>query len=308
MSPRFHAYLASQDLPTIVLTDEQVHEFRTFGFVIFRGFFTAAEMAAFDVEFESVHAIVNAKYPFDGTTPHFVLFDPTLAPRIASLLDDPRFCEIAEQLFGDDVIGFGADGFRYVGSSIWHPDTANFDHYGMKFSFYTQALDASGGALRLIPGSHRRPMHDDVTLFMESAERSIEDVPCFVFETEPGDVLAYDLRLWHASCGGAPDRRSVGLHYFHYPKTAEERAAFHAQDVMIRTHFRELRRAQNDTEAAERALLRNPSLTNAVLAAAEQSGGRRARWLESLRELGFLDRAELRDDDRDWLPHKYRES
>lgn len=305
---RLPALLYGGDGPPTVLTDEQVHEFRTFGFLIFRRFFTVNEMAAFDVEFESVHARVNAAHPFDGTKTHFVLFEPTLAPKIAALHDDPRFCEIAEQLFGDDIIGFAADGFRYVGSTMWHPDTANFDHYGMKFSFYTQPLDVSNGALRIIPGSHRQPMHDEITKYMESDERRIEDVPAFVFETRPGDVLAYDLRLWHASSGGAPDRRSIGLHYFHNPKTPEELAAFHAQDVMIRTHFRELRRAQNDTKAADRALLKNPSLTDAVVAAAERSGGRRGRWLARLGELGFLDRAELRGDDRDWLPHTNDES
>jgi len=291
-----------------VLTDEQLLEFDTFGFLVFRRFFSPAEMAEFDVEFESAHAAFNARRPFDGNTPHFALLDPEIAPKISALHVDSRVCDLAEQLIGEDMVGFAADGFRYVGSTIWHPDTANFNHYGVKFVFYTQPLDAGNGALRLLPGSHRQPMHDAVTKYIEQCEPSIEEVPCHVFESEPGDVLAYDLRLWHASCGGAPDRRNVGLHYFHNPKTPEEIEAFQAQDVMIRTHFRELRRAQNDTDAAERALLKNPSLTDAVLADAERNGGRRARWHGRLRELGFFDSAALRGDHRDWLPHKYRDS
>ena len=38
----------------------------------------------------------------------------------------------------------------------------------------------------------------------------------------PGDVVAFDLRIFHASWGGTNDRQMSCVSFFHYPETAEE--------------------------------------------------------------------------------------
>ena len=45
-------------------------------------------------------------------------------PFFAHLPEDPRFYQVAEQLYGDDVFGMAADANRYVGDTRWHPTTA----------------------------------------------------------------------------------------------------------------------------------------------------------------------------------------
>ena len=44
-------------------------------------------------------------------------------------------------------------------------------------------------------------------------------------KSEPGDVVAFDMRCWHASWGGSDDRRMCTLVYYNNPKTPEEDAA-----------------------------------------------------------------------------------
>lgn len=286
------------------LTEQRAHEFRTFGFLVFRRFFSPADMQRLCKEFQEAHDSAYVRRPFDGKAPHWALLGPP-GSAFAELLEDPRLCGMAEQLYGEDVIGAFCDGYRFVGDTIWHADTVGFEHYGMKFSFYLQPLHRDSGALRVIPGSHRQPFHADLGKLMNESHPKIADVPSVPIETEPGDVIAYDLRLWHASHDGFPDRRSAGLHYFHNPKTAVEREAFHAQDVLMRTHFRDLRRAQDGAAAAELALARNPVITDAWLAAVAGASGRRASWLQRLRENGYLERVALSEAERDWLPHRY---
>ena len=36
------------------------------------------------------------------------------------------------------------------------------DCYGVKFAYYLEPVDAESGALRLIPGSHKNPLHEDL--------------------------------------------------------------------------------------------------------------------------------------------------
>ena len=49
-------------------------------------------------------------------------------------------------------------------------------------------------------------------------------VPAQVCDSDPGDVVAFDYRTWHASCGGSTDRHMATFNFYRYPKTAEETA------------------------------------------------------------------------------------
>ena len=63
------------------------------------------------------------------------------------------------------------------------------------------------GALRLIPGSHKKALHDALRENLNELGLEICDVPGYVCKSEPGDVVAFDMRCWHASWGGSEDRR-----------------------------------------------------------------------------------------------------
>ncbi|APR79833.1 Hypothetical protein A7982_05180 [Minicystis rosea] len=275
-----------------MLATPQVLEFETFGFVVLRNWFSAEEVTVLKRE----HAAgLDAAWgrPFDGTARQWALMTSERTPLFASLLEDDRFAGVAEQLYGGDVLGVMTDASRFVGDTFWHPDTVGFDHYGIKFVFYLEPLRADSGALRVVPGSHRQPYHDAFMRFLNARRPEIDEVPSFVFESEPGDVLAFDLRLYHASCHGAPGRPGASLSYFNNPKTDAQLAALREQDRLSRGHTRDLR---GPSAVAGGSSLFEPSwLANTA------GNARRARCISRLRELGFFDPLEL--EDRNRLPH-----
>ena len=150
-------------------------------------------------------------------------------PFFASLLEDPRLCNVAEQLYGDDTLGIVTDANRYVGHKRWHPDTGSIHQFGVKFAFYLEPVGPDTGALRVIPGSHKRPFHDELRKALPELNLEIQAVPAYVCTSEPGDVVAFDLRTWHASYGGSNDRRMCTCVYYNNPKTPEQEAAARKQ-------------------------------------------------------------------------------
>jgi len=258
-----------------MLTDAQLFHFRTFGFLVFRQLFRADELRTIRAEFDLAMEAAYRHMPFDGTRRHWLpLMGPT-TPFFAGLLEDPRFYEPARQMYGDDVLGVVSDGNRYVGNTKWHPDTASIHQYGVKFAYYLEPVGAESGALRVIPGSHRNPWHDELRAGLRESGLDFGDVPACVCASEPGDVVAFDLRLWHGSHGGSSDRRMCTLVYYNNPRTPEEETATRSQaagnaQTPARYH-------RPDEPIYDPHWISNPAGSPV-----------RGRWIERLRELGFF--------------------
>ncbi|MCY3903447.1 MAG: phytanoyl-CoA dioxygenase family protein [Caldilineaceae bacterium] len=262
-----------------MLNEQQLDHFDTFGFVVLRRVFGADELATIEAEYEDGLNAAYAHLPFDGSKRHWTNTLGPDTPYMASMLEDARFLETAQQLFGADVIGMGADANRYVGHTRWHPDhytDPTKDTYGIKFAYYLDPVGAKSGALRVVPGSHREPYHSNVGATIRGAGLDIPDVPSYVCESLPGDVVAFDLRLWHASWGGSDGRRMCTFVYYNNPKgKAEEDAARN--------------RAANSIRAT--AQYDRPDDPLYPLQWLENRGGSelRQQWIDRLGELGFLD-------------------
>jgi len=258
-----------------MLTKEQVSHFQAFGFLIFRQLFSADELTIMNAEFDQSLETMYRHAPFDGTKRHWGTMMGPQTPFFASLLEDPRFYEPAEQLYGDDALGAITDANRYVGDSAWHPDTASLHQYGVKFAYYLDKTEAESGALRVVPGSHRDPLHSEVGRHLSHPEVDIRDVPNYICASEPGDVVAFDVRLWHGSCGGSNDRRMCTSVYYNNPKTPEEEEATRRQARNNPTFLAFFDRADD------------PLYDESWLANVEGSP-RRQRWIERMRELEFF--------------------
>jgi hypothetical protein len=216
-----------------MLTDREVLFFQTFGFLVIRNLLNQSELKTIDEELLRRLDTVFAGRPFDGTARYGAAMMGADTPFYASLLEDPRFLGTARQLYGGDVLATGNGGNRYVGNTHWHPDVGPHHPGGPKFAIYLDPVAAGSGALRVIPGSHQSPFHDrlrgDLGMHMEKSGFDIPDLPAFVCDSEPGDVAVFDMRLWHASCGGSQDRRMCSVEYTRYPRTPAERGV--ARDV-----------------------------------------------------------------------------
>ena len=208
------------------LDTSQLHFFRTFGYVVLRGLFAASELDLIDREHRDGLALAFPDEPFAGELGQWTRMMNESTPFFAALPEDPRFHKPARQLCGDDVLGNGSDAHYAVGDTDWHTDSgwqpdAVDVQMGVKYHFHLDSVDADSGALRFIPGSHllrgvvRKEFGKDI-LELPTAE-----VPCQVVDTEPGDVILFDIRAWHASVGGRPGRRTANAEFFGNPRSRE---------------------------------------------------------------------------------------
>ena len=97
-----------------------------------------------------------------------------------------------------------------------------------------------------------------------------------IVATEPGDIIIFDIRTWHASHGGNDNRRALNLDYFSNPQSPAEiekiRQLGLGQAGSIK-HFKP-RRQYNYS----RNWLNNPHDNPA-----------RQRWIDRFEEIGYLD-------------------
>ena len=278
--------LPEQPAPTsertfIVLSNEQYQQFQTFGFVVLRQFFTSDEVAVLSAEFENGLDLAYAGQPFDGSQRHWVQQMGPDTPFYSRLPEDERFWSITAQLYGEDAFAVSVDANRYVGDTGWHPDhraDPTEDCYGIKFAFYLDPVGPDSGALRLVPGSHKRPLHDDLRESIQSMGLAAEEIPSYVCTSSPGDVVAFDVRCWHASFGGDEGRRMSTCVYYKNPETPEEKLAARKRAASSRqtpAHF----------DRPDDPLFHPQWIAN------HENSALRQRWIERLTELGFLDSA-----------------
>ena len=255
---------------------DEIRFFHTFGFAVMRQLLTTDDIEILEQELAEG---LDAQYPdrpFDGTARQWSRLTDQSTPRYAALMEDPRFLVRAQQLRGADVIGIGVDGNRYVGDTRWHPDTGQGDNSAVKFIFYFDAVTATSGALRVIPGSHLlRGAQEERFAEVVGAMPPLE-VPCQAVETEPGDAIVFDIRTWHASFGGSRNRRSCNLDYFANPRSPKEEEALvavgrgHGMTVAKFNLERRFNYSRNWLDNPHRSPVRQ-------------------RWIDRLDSIGYLD-------------------
>ena len=270
------------------LTPEQVEQFETFGLLVRRNVFRPNELRKINEEFERRLATLREEAdPKAG--PLFRNWsnrNPT-TPYIASLLEDPRIYVPIEQLVGEDCVPVHSNANSYLKSTPWHTDTSDRHLLMVKNVMYLQPTDSQNGALRLIPRSHRSPLHEELfamgldggmgkkSRYLKESGRRGEDMPCFVFASTPGDVVTFNALIWHASFGGSEDRRTCTFNFFGNPKTDEQREAIrrHAESTRETTKYLGTVGPQYHPWWLE-----NPD-----------SNPRRARWINWLEQWGFIE-------------------
>ena len=263
------------------LTDDEVRFFNDFGFVLLRHQFTGHEMATVEAEFERRAEEQLKGSEFDGSIEKGVHFTGSGTPFLKSLPDSPRFYGIAQQLFGDDVIGAHCHGNFKVGDTRWHSDSRYPEHrFGAKFGFYLEAVDGDSGSLRVIPGSHQQPMHDKVKRFPGIDDPAkVRDFPGFVWKSDPGDVIVFNLAIWHASYGGRVGRPMFDVVYYAHPKSP-------AHEESLRDQYMRSRKG-----SVRWALERNeePAYPIPEWHLSPGESPIRDRWIDTMRRFGYFD-------------------
>ena len=220
----------------MALSQTQIAHFKTFGFLILRDYFSKNEVATIWEEYKHRCSVAESYIPFDGTRCHSMNMMGADTPFFRSLLDDRDwFLGIAKQLVGK-VLGVGVAVTRHNTNTYWHYDSTTYELPSIGFACYLHPVRADTGALRVIPGSHLKPFHDEIGIIeacdyawirqnnQEEACAMVDSIPAFVCETDPRDVVVFDHRIYHATVGGSNDRPRMGAGYRLYPRTPRETA------------------------------------------------------------------------------------
>jgi hypothetical protein len=202
-------------MPDLKLTDQQLAQFKTFGFLAFPGLLKD-RIDDIIREFEAVfikHGGGHDGKPHDGKRRSCIVPFIDQSAYLSTLLDDPRIHGIATSLLGEDFNFMPSDGNYYAGDTGWHSDGWHPETTHIKIAFYLDPLGRESGALRVIPGSHK--VGD---AFAESLQKEIyqcdtswglhgRDVPAIALETVPGDILVFNHNTKHAAFNGSGWRR-----------------------------------------------------------------------------------------------------
>ena len=225
----------------ITLTEHQLTHYDTFGFITLRGVLTRDELGAIDVEFARGLEAAHRNSPDVGlsTQLQWSNLNPEF-PAIAGLMEDPRICGVAEQLVGEDAIPIFSNGNRWVTDTGWHPDTPHTSLKGVKIACYLQPVDGGNGALRVVPGSHKSLLNGEVAALLEEVKPELRDVPAHVIESEPGDIIAFDNRLYHAAAGTSADKHQLTMNFVECAKSQAAETELHDLGDILRKQYARL--------------------------------------------------------------------
>ncbi len=235
-----------------MLTDQQRTYFDVFGFLALRGAFSSRETEEISREFDDVLTGDRQGAAFKGERRQEFLGFVEQRPELTQLVIDDRIHGAVEALLGPGFVWIGSDGNLYVGDTHWHPD--NPDPYRrIKVAFYLDPVARDTGCLRVIPGSHRAPLHDrlkDTRPVSDASESpygvSGSEIPGFPVESTPGDVVFFDQSLWHASFGGKTGRRMFTLNFGAKPKADADYDNLRKTYQQNRRHASEMQPAPRD--------------------------------------------------------------
>ena len=242
-----------------MLTPQQLAFYDAFGFLVVRQAFSHDEMRVIEIDHETIMLEDRHGKPFDGRKSQNVIDTIEHQPGFRQIMENDRIAGSVGQIMGPDFVYLGSDSHFYVGDTHWHPDMGWHPSMfgggkqppltstlpGIKVAFYLDPVTCDTGCLRVIPGSHLmlaggsasdspvlNPFQDYLGVIhcdrpenftadgrIQKFGLESRDIPSYPLESESGDVVFFNHRTWHASFGGAANRRMIALNYKAKPIT-----------------------------------------------------------------------------------------
>ncbi len=224
-------------------SQQQLAHFQAFGFVVVQGLLDGRETAALTGE---VTAALGDAFGGIGTDTDpqgtggirgdYLPLSVDRTPLSQSLIaDDPRLFQGSAALLGGPTVPTAPIATCFTSNAGWHTDQGP-DVGGVKFLAHLERRTAGSGALRVIPGSHEAGLAARVRAYW-SRDPALQGfdgwpVPCVVLETEPGDVIAFDVHLFHASAGG-DKRLAWTIEYLPWPGLGDPERLRVVRDLVV---------------------------------------------------------------------------
>ena len=217
-----------------MLTEAQIAHFQTFGFLVIRQAFTRSEVEALIREADAAYAAKSDREK-DGSSSMWTSELVEERPALMKLMEDDRIYLSIGGLLGRDFIWNGSEIMWGIDTTLadhtWHFDghktSRNLDYPRTKVMLYLDPQRRDTGALRVIPGSHRDPLHkalfplQDAHLGGDPNPYGVEgpQIPACAIETDPGDIVFFNQWLYHAVYGKEGKRRVIVLKFGPRPRT-----------------------------------------------------------------------------------------
>lgn len=224
------------------LAQQQIAQFHTFGFVVLRGLLDDGEVAALTNEVTTALAAafgglgVGADPERGGIRGNYLPLTVDRAPLSQALIaDDPRLFQGSAALLGTPTVPTAPLATCFIANAGWHTDQG-LDVGGVKFLVHLEPRTAATGALRVVAGSHEPGFAARLRAYwaQDPALQGFEGwpVPHVVLETEPGDVIAFDLHLLHSSAGG-DKRLAWTIEYLPWPGLGDAERLQVVRDLVV---------------------------------------------------------------------------
>ena len=265
--------------------------FEMFGFLIIRNVLSRPEIKLIEKEYD---------YGFKKTLEHHSngfgmrkQFNWSnlneMCPNLCSLPYQKNILRIVKKLMSNKIFPYLCNSNNFNGPATeWHTDqAANTDCFAVKVAFYLDELDENSGGLRFLPCSHREPLNSDLWDFglhgsnetdikdyQSKSGLEIDQVPSYYCRTNPGDMVIFNLKIWHSSLGGGKNRRNITINYSKYPEKESESESLKALAIQSKQTMKELN-------------FPTPQFSNYWID--QIKNGPHYEWLNSLYEFGFIE-------------------
>jgi len=208
----------------MTLSEQQLNAFNLFGYLKLPSIL-ANEIAVISTAFDDAflrHApeVVSWDHIVHANMPRKIL--PQIAdkcPEIHSLLKDKKLTNIVTDILDEGYQFIGSDANIYECGTRWHTDIIGLPYNckNVKLIFYLDPSKLNEDCFRVIPGSH---FHTDK--FAKQLKQKIREpkinlgldiksIPCQQVTTQPGDVVIFDARVWHAVDYAGKRRRAFSF-------------------------------------------------------------------------------------------------
>jgi hypothetical protein len=205
------------------LSQQQRDCFETFGYLVLPGLLNE-EVDWIIEEFEAIFR--NRGVVHDGSKRSVIVPFIDQREKLCTLLDNPKIHGLISGLLGDDYNYLGGDGNFYTGDTRWHSDGWHDIGKYLKVALYLDPVKSNTGCLRVIPGTHRVDIKNWAARKARDSQElwgiAQSEVPAVALESNPGDVVAFNHNLMHASFGGNSRRRMFTLNCSQHAKNEAE--------------------------------------------------------------------------------------
>lgn len=208
-----------------MVTPEQVGQFETLGFLVFRNLIPQDEMRTYIDAFNDTMTKANGGVPWSkAPSRHQVLPFYRHNPAVYhNLLDHDAINTIVEGLIGPDYLLTVTEGIYHYSGTPWHHDDVSPEgHTHLKVVLFLDSVRANTGCLSVLPGSHFAAYRERMEQHGKSLLKAGPNVPgCYPLESDPGDIVVFNVRTYHGAFGDVV-RRGIYVNYMQNPRNQAE--------------------------------------------------------------------------------------